>query len=589
MGFHQRLTVPRQQQEVLPAVELMQSTPLAMADLAAAREQAAQMNAATNAPGLTPDAVGAWADARGLEQVMGGVPVSPGTSVAPVPAGLSIATRPAEGFFDFDPQMTGGVVVPEAFTQVVTEQLPPEHPDRPSDILPEGPFSTRNLEDPITSPTPYDAVAMAPGVSVVPTSPLMDDTVHIDMTNIASLGQPTGTVPVASGSPTAAIPSVAQATIAAPQPATVSAAPIQAAAAPPPEQATPFFHDSIPGATPVPTTTVTRTPEEQVAAAQAVAAQTAPVVSPEVVSIPTVDAPTPVPAVMDLPTVTPAPTTPVATPEPIAPAVTAPSPVTPAPVSVPTAPVMPEAPQPTTMTPTPAVMAPPQPQPTTVPSPPTTPPAAPPVPTVAGPVAAPNVGSSGISTFSQQTQAIPHTNEPGFVQGLAPSLIEEAKARGVTAPDGMLIGYSPIGGFAAVHPSAVTPAATGSGIFGMLGMNDAAFAQQASKVPGRVIGGALGGTAGTMVGGPIGGLFGSMLGGMLGGHTSQGLINQQAVNAGYATPVTTGGSGLGGLFGGLFGGSGTASDPTSGTSPSTGGGISSGSFEDTRDSSIHGY
>ena len=151
-------------------------------------------------------------------------------------------------------------------------------------------------------------------------------------------------------------------------------------------------------------------------------------------------------------------------------------------------------------------------------------------PTVAVPgaqqaVAAPPTGST--PTVSGPSPGLPHTNEPGFVQGLAPSLVERAKAMGIEAPEGQVIGYSPLGGFVGVNPDA-GPAATGPGIFGFMerdfgfgGSGDRMLANAAARTPGRVGGAMLGGAFGTAVGGPIGGLLGGLFGGWAGGRATQ--------------------------------------------------------------------
>ena len=149
------------------------------------------------------------------------------------------------------------------------------------------------------------------------------------------------------------------------------------------------------------------------------------------------------------------------------------------------------------------------------------------------------------------------TNEPGFIQGLAPSLVERAKELGLEAPEGQVIGYSPVApnGLTSVNANA-GPSATGPGLFGFSerdfgigGGGAQGLASYATGMPGRIGGSVLGGAAGTAVGGPIGGILGAMLGGYAGGKITSGLAAQNAASALGQAPVNTGGW-LGGLFGG---------------------------------------
>lgn len=169
------------------------------------------------------------------------------------------------------------------------------------------------------------------------------------------------------------------------------------------------------------------------------------------------------------------------------------------------------------------------------------------------------------------------TNEPGFVQGLAPSLVERAKEMGLKAPEGQVIGYSPLAPneLTAVNPNA-GPAATGPGIFGFMerdfgfgGGIPQAMGSYAAGTPGRIGGGILGGVAGTALGGPVGGLLGTMAGGYLGGRMASSMASNNAASALGQAPTAPQGF-LGGLFGGLFGGGGGSEPAATSSTPSTG-------------------
>lgn len=264
-------------------------------------------------------------------------------------------------------------------------------------------------------------------------------------------------------------------------------------------------------------------------------------------------------------------------------------------------------------------------------SPPTTQPAVTPAPIVPGPVTAAPVtpappaptvhqtapavqpaapaptsyASSPSTSRSMPRGHVAHTAEPGFIQGLAPSLIAEARERNMApAPPGQVIGYT-AGGLGYVNPNAGA-AATGPGLFGMM---DAEFGvgrgverslqTTAAAAPGRIAGMVTGGALGTALGGPVGGAVGSLAGGLLGGRATRSVLNNQGIAAGTHTPtqassVATGGGGglFESIFGGLFGGpsetSTGATGGTTSTSPSGGIGSSSGDYTEQADSRYSG-
>lgn len=168
------------------------------------------------------------------------------------------------------------------------------------------------------------------------------------------------------------------------------------------------------------------------------------------------------------------------------------------------------APQPTPApTPAPRPAPPPSPPPQRAP-PPAPPPVAPPVqmptpaPAVAGPISQPTV------------------------TGLAPSVQADIAERGIEAPEGMNLGYSPFGGVAAVSPNApeaVQVAATGPGLFGALDrdtgtnigtMAERGLAEAAVNQGASMIGSGIGAVGGGLVAGPPGAAVGGFLGGLLG-------------------------------------------------------------------------
>lgn len=177
---------------------------------------------------------------------------------------------------------------------------------------------------------------------------------------------------------------------------------------------------------------------------------------------------------------------------------------------------------------------------------------APPIPT-ANPLAQaqqPQMAFAGNNGPALPTAAPPGgiTNEPGFIQGLAPSLVDRAKELGLEAPDGKVIGYSPLApnGLAAVNADA-GPGATGPGLFGFAdrdfgigGDGAKSLASYAGGMPGRIGGSLLGGAAGTALGGPVGGLLGAMLGGYAGGQLTSGLMSQNAAMSLGQQPQHTG-------------------------------------------------
>lgn len=213
-----------------------------------------------------------------------------------------------------------------------------------------------------------------------------------------------------------------------------------------------------------------------------------------------------------------------APPEPVAPSapVQMAQPAPAAPVAQPSAPAPlaqtapPPAPAAVAARPTPTVMAPQQ-------------MAAPPAQRSATPtVAAPSMGGMFDTTPNERGELTP-TMQPGYAQGLAPSVRQQADAMALgPAPEGMKIGYSALQGGPAYVPDSAGPEATGSGLFGFLGRDfgfggsgDQAIASRMAATPGRIGGGFVGGALGGMVGGPIGGLVGSLGGSWLGGRYAE--------------------------------------------------------------------
>lgn len=102
------------------------------------------------------------------------------------------------------------------------------------------------------------------------------------------------------------------------------------------------------------------------------------------------------------------------------------------------------------------------------------------------------------------------------------------------------MGYSPMGGSAAVYgnaPEAVQVAATGPGLFGALdrdfGHNigtgiESNMTGRAGGFMGRVGGMAAGSMAGGLIGGPPGAALGGLLGGFIGSRGVNSLMDQQA-------------------------------------------------------------
>jgi len=162
------------------------------------------------------------------------------------------------------------------------------------------------------------------------------------------------------------------------------------------------------------------------------------------------------------------------------------------------------------------------------------------------------------------------------VAGLAPSVSSNIEARGIEAPEGMNLGYSPYGGVAAVSPNApesVQVAATGPGLFGAIDDEDAgipglrgygqkaeqALASQALATTGGKVGGAVGALGGTAVGGPVGGLVGGLLGGFIGNQFGRGLPGMGFTGLEGASPAAAAVAAQNrGLFGGMIDGLGNA-------------------------------